>query len=62
MWKFYKWYDAIQEPYRMLVAILLASIGLVLLGRNGYWSVIGALYLSLLLLTRIYFVCVKRKE
>lgn len=51
MFRFFRWYDQLQAPWRFLVLLGLASVGFVLL--NG--TIFGAIYFIVLISMRIFY-------
>jgi len=53
-----KWYDNLKEPWRFLLGMLLANIGIVLLcaSHNAPLSCIGAIWILFLVLWRINLI------
>lgn len=55
--RFYKWYDALQEPWRFLTAMGLIMTGICALSfGNEVVKLVGALWLAGLLITRMWYV------
>jgi hypothetical protein len=52
--RFNSWYDALQEPWRFLVAMTLSMSGITALAYGNYpVKIAAAIYLSVLLIVRI---------
>ena len=57
IWEFHRWYDKLQEPYRLLMALILVSAGIIPISiRNPYTAIGGIIYIFALLISRIYYV------
>lgn len=55
--RFYKWYDALQEPWRFLLAMGIIMSGITALSfGNSTVKLVGALYLAFLTITRMWYV------
>jgi len=57
MWRFYRWYDRLQEPWRFLSAMIMVMVGIAAaISGEGIVVAIGVIYLVLLVVTRMIYV------
>ena len=57
MWSLYRWYDRLREPYKFLLMLVVAGIGIVAVALgDSLIRLLGAIYLVFLLWSRLNFI------
>jgi len=63
LFKFYRWYDQVLEPWRLLLALVLASPVIFGLSSEIFWiQLFGAFYAVALILTRMWWTLHKKRK